>query len=131
MSNERFFMEVSGATGSIVRLGDRFVNQQGIELAVSKIYRPFDSEDILVEFTPTDAALSDGSWHNELLMDCEESLSLGDRTYSRRYPQISLDCLHKVKAVGKVPVDKKIPALEYAASTRCPEYDLLSVSQLP
>jgi hypothetical protein len=115
MSNERFFMEVSAPNGRIVRLGDKFVNQQGIELAVSRIYRPFDSEDILVEFIPLDAALSGGSWCNELLMDCEEPVLFANRVCSR-CPCLSLDRLDEVKALEDLILDKKIVGVEYVGA---------------
>ena len=98
MSSERFFLEISGPTGKVVRLGDAFVNCQGIELVVSSICRPFDCEDIILELAPVNTLLNGGNWYNEILTDCEAPGVSAKRTYSER-PSIRLDYLDKMSAV--------------------------------
>lgn len=109
MSSERFFMEISGPTGRLVRLGDTFVNCQGIELTVSSICRPLDCEDIFLGLAPVSTLLNGGNWYNEILMDCEEPGVLANRIYSE-CPSIRLDNLDKMRAVEDFPLDRRIVA---------------------
>ncbi len=98
MSSERFFLEISGPSGRLVRLGDTFVNGQGIELVVLSICRPLDCEHILLGLAPVNTLLNGGNWDNEILVDCEEPGMLAQRAYSER-PSIRLDHLNKMRAV--------------------------------
>lgn len=109
MSSERFFMEISGPAGRLVRLGDTFVNRQGIELLVSSICRPLDCEYILLGLAPVNTLLNDGNWDNEILMDCEEPGAPVKRAYSK-HPSIRLDHLGKMRAVEDFQVDQRIVA---------------------
>lgn len=67
--------------GRMVRVGDQYLNAQGIELKVGRIFKPEDSADILVEFTPVDMALEGRCWQGEFLVAC--SSQGADETNSR------------------------------------------------
>lgn len=56
--------------GRMVRVGDEYLNAQGVWLKVSKIFKPQDSADIQVEFAPVDPALEGRCWQGEFLVAC-------------------------------------------------------------
>ncbi|MDA1107957.1 MAG: hypothetical protein O2845_06250 [Proteobacteria bacterium] len=56
--------------GRIVRVGCQYINAQGIELKISRIFKPENSADIWVEFSPVDMALEGRCWQGEFLVAC-------------------------------------------------------------
>ncbi|MEW6352712.1 MAG: hypothetical protein AB1469_00215 [Pseudomonadota bacterium] len=54
----------------IVRVGDRYLNSQDIELEIIHIARLINGGDIIVEFLPVDAALIGRHWQGEFLLNC-------------------------------------------------------------
>jgi hypothetical protein len=68
MSKDRLFLELSTPAGNIIRVGDIYINEQGIELKVTKILKPGGESGVYVEMAPTDERLNDACWQGYLLV---------------------------------------------------------------
>lgn len=78
-----------------VRVGDKYLNAQGIELEVLCIYTPVYEVKAIVIFTPTDKALLSRCWRGSVLMSTYSHGDVGDALLPRLYLE-DVDTLHKV-----------------------------------
>ena len=68
MKNHRLYLHHNTPAGTLVRVGDRYINAQGIKLRVVRIYSLATGSDVWVEFQPQEAALIGKCWQGELVM---------------------------------------------------------------
>ncbi len=90
MSKDRLFLELSTPAGNIIKLGNVYINDQGIELKVTKILRPGDDSDVYVEMTPTDERLNDACWQGHLLAFTDPTLDANDGAV-QRIPRVYIE----------------------------------------
>lgn len=95
MSKDRLFLEISTPTGNIIKLGDVYINEQGIELRVAKILRPGGESDVYVEMAPTDERLNDACWQGHLLAFTDPMLDMGDGAV-QRIPRVYIEDMDKM-----------------------------------
>ena len=90
MSKDRLFLELSTPAGNILKLGDIYINEQGIELKVTKILRPGGVSDVYVEMAPLDERLHDACWQGHLLAFTDPMPDTGDGAV-QRIPRVYIE----------------------------------------
>lgn len=73
MGHYRLYPRYTTPAGRIVRMGDRYMNAQGMELSVVRIFSLADDTDVRVELLPIDLPLAGTCWQGELLMHCDNA----------------------------------------------------------
>lgn len=73
MKNRRLYPRHTTPAGVVVRVGDRYINAQGIELKVVRIFSLSGDTDVWVEFLPLDLPLTGICWQGELVMHCADA----------------------------------------------------------
>lgn len=72
MKDRRLYQRHTTPAGMVVRVGDRYINAQGIELRVARIFSLSADADVWVEFQPLEAAFIGQCWQGELVMRCAD-----------------------------------------------------------
>lgn len=104
MSKDRLFLELSTPNGNIIKLGDIYINEQGIELMVTKILRPGGESGVYVEMAPLDERLNDACWQGHLLAFTDPMLDTGDGAV-QRIPRVyieDMDTITRLHGAGTV-----------------------------
>lgn len=73
MKNHRLYPRHTTPAGAVVRVGDRYINAQGIELRVARIFSLPADADVWVEFQPLETAFAGRCWQGELVMHCADA----------------------------------------------------------
>lgn len=95
MSKDRLFLELSTPAGNIIKLGDVYITEQGIELKVTKILKPGGENDVYVEMAPTDERLNDACWQGHLLAYADPAPDTADGAV-QRIPRVYIEDMDNI-----------------------------------
>ena len=70
MSQHRLYPRHITPAGRIIRMGDRYINAQGIELRVARIFSHAGDAEVWVELLPLELPLAGTCWQGEPMMYC-------------------------------------------------------------
>lgn len=70
MKSEYLFTQFQMPFGERAKLGEKYINAQGIEMEVTKITRLPGNADVLVEFMAVDKVLANVLWWGVLFENC-------------------------------------------------------------
>lgn len=73
MSHHRLYPRYTTPAGRIVRMEGRYINAQGIELSVARIFSLANDADVWVELLPLNLPLAGTCWQGELVMHCADA----------------------------------------------------------
>ncbi|MDA1107991.1 MAG: hypothetical protein O2845_06425 [Proteobacteria bacterium] len=73
MKHHRLYPRHATPAGMVVRVGDRYINAQGIKLRVARIFSLSADADVWVEFQPLETAFAGKCWQAELVMHCADA----------------------------------------------------------
>lgn len=93
--------EISRLEHEIVKVGDRYLNSQDIELEVIQISQPTQGGDIIVELLPVDDDLIGRHWQGEFLLGCAGEAPCRHFTADEAsmFPMLHFEDLNKLRRV--------------------------------
>lgn len=104
--------------GRMVRVGDQYLNAQGVWLQISRIFKPQDSADIQVEFTPVDPALEGRCWQGEFLVACNSQGA--DETNS--WPCVYIEDMDSMTSAEEISAEPDATSADEAEGVQNRDY---------
>ena len=108
--------------GRIVRVGDQYINAQGIELKVGRIFKPEECADILVEFAPVDMALEGRCWQGEFLVQCGSKGAPRNADEAGYHPRVYIEDVDSMTSADDVSAELDAAPVDETENGRNPDY---------